>query len=351
MKKKLFIIHLGVGNVGKTFIQQFLSQKKQLESRYGVEILYQAVFRSKEGLANPQGLSEHELTSFINQDKKGKNISVKKNLSTTSSQTILIDTTSSHETYVFLQEVLERGGYVVSSNKKPFSMEAKIFQSLLMYKSKIFFETTVGAGLPVFSTIQDLLETGDVITEIYGCLSGTLGFLSTSLEEGIPFSEAINQAKIQGYTEPDPRDDLSGIDVARKALILSRIMGISHELQEISITPLFSDAYKKGSVEFFLSNIKNLNSEFDYKIKEALKEKKTYKYIACISSSGIAVGFQKVDKESDLGNLKGPNNIISITSTRYKKYPLVIKGPGAGLEVTAAGIFADVLKIIRMVAN
>ena len=303
------------------------------------------LFRSKNGIpaSTAHSFKEHALP--VSYDE------VASLVGTQQKPFVLIDTSASAETYKLIEIALQAGGFVVSSNKKPFSSEYALFDQLQKYKHHVYFETTVGAGLPIISTIRDLIETGDEIVEMSGCFSGTLGFLFTKLGQHMPFSQAVNLAKEQGYTEPDPRDDLSGLDVARKALILSRCIGIPRELSEISLSSLFASSMASGRVEDFMLKIKTLDEEYAQKMVEAAKRGNTYKYVARITRKTCTVGMQEVAQSSDIGSLRGPDNIVVIKTKRYFENPLVIKGPGAGLEVTAAGVFGDVLKIIRGIKN
>ena len=245
---------------------------------------------------------------------------------------------------------MDKGGYIVLSNKKPLAGRLKDFNDLhRIGKMRLFYETVVGAGLPVIQTLKNLIETGDEIIEINGCFSGTLGFICSQLSEGKLFSEAVLEAKNKGFTEPDPRDDLSGLDVARKALIISRIIGQKSELKDIEITGLYPVGMQKLSLPDFLLRLKDLDHFYKRKVKQAKKKNKALRYVAKINPIEFSVKLQEVDALSDIGSLKGPDNLILFKTKRYFRNPLVIKGPGAGGEVTAAGVFADILSIAKIV--
>jgi homoserine dehydrogenase len=208
------------------------------------------------------------------------------------------------------------------------------------------YETTCGAGLPVISTLRSLIDTGDEVIEIVGALSGTFGAIFSDVANGKPFSAAVRSAKEQGYTEPDPRDDLSGLDVARKALILARTMGRRVDLSELEIENLVPEAMRGLSVDDFLARASALDAAMAERAAEAKASGKALKYVATVRPDGpIAVGLRAIGKETVLGALQGPENIISFRTKRYDAYPLNVTGPGAGAAVTAAGVVADVLAL------
>ncbi len=255
--------------------------------------------------------------------------------------TIVVDTSA--DPSLDLLPALACGCKVVFANKNKLSApwsEAKRF-----YNAQVGYEATVGAGLPVISTIQSLRATGDEITRIEGVMSGTLGFLCSQLEAGTPYSEAIKIAHQAGYTEPDPRDDLSGFDVARKALILARTAGWPHEKTQQSVEELYDEGLARLSTQDFFKHMNRMDKVFTDWVERADEKGKVLRYIASIDRSGSQVGLQRVDKYSALGSLQGPGNYFAIYSRRYADIPLVIAGPGAGVEVTAAGVLSDVLTL------
>ena len=210
------------------------------------------------------------------------------------------------------------------------------------------YETTCGAGLPVISTLRSLLATGDEVIEIVGCLSGTLGAIFSSVAQDLPMSRAIRDAKEAGYTEPDPRDDLSGLDVARKALILARTIGRTVELEDIAVESLVPAELRSVSIDDFMNGVSAHDQIMTDRQRSAAANGETLKYVATIPASGpIKVGVQPVSLSTVIGALQGPENIISIRTRRYDAYPLTISGPGAGADVTAAGMIADMLDLAR----
>lgn len=342
--KKLNIIHLGIGNVGRALVRMILENKEKLKKDLKVDLNYCGLFNSKGGIYKNNGLKEKEINHFpgiLEANVEEAIVDIKPPF-------LLVDTTASDETFPYLISALKNDGGVVLSNKKPLSSSQDKFDELhKLAQGKLFYETTVGAALPVISTLKSLLFTGDEIIEIKGCFSGTLGYLFSCLEAGNKFSETVLAAKQKGYTEPDPRDDLSGVDVARKALILSRIIGRKLELTDVALESLYpSYIYiDKLTIEEFLTEAENLDGMYQKKLKEANKEGKTIRYVASLDKRNCRVGMELVPIESDLGRLKGPDNMIIFKTERYLERPMVIKGPGAGVEVTAAGVFGDILKI------
>lgn len=350
MPKKIPLIHIGVGKVGSTLVNQVIKERNQILKMFQIDLQFVGLFRSDTCIVKKSGLTSEEVKQFLKGTKKNTRTpdDVKKLISTIKGPCICIDTTSSTATIETYLQVLNKNGYIVSANKKPFSDSYTQFSLLTKtHQKKVFFETTVGAGLPVISTIQDLVQTGDTISTISGCFSGTLGYLFSNLETGKQFSTIVRQAKKLGYTEPDPRDDLSGIDVARKLLILSRLIGRTYELSDIQLTPLYPDTLQDLSVDQFLSEISTLDRAYEKQMDTAVKNNRSYRYIASLSADGCSVKMDQVAKNSDIGSLNGTDNIIQIVSKRYQN-PLIIKGPGAGLEVTAMGLFSDILKVVRI---
>lgn len=339
--KRLHLLHLGIGNVGAALVMQIQENRNRIKREKGIDLTYCGIFSSKGGIFQKNGLNETELKEkkFLPQ------VDVQKVIEKMPLPFVLIDTTASEETIPFIEKVLKQGGFVVLSNKKPLTGYQKQFERLNRYNEKLFYETTVGAGLPVIQTIKTLQATGDDVIIIQGCFSGTLGFICSAIEDGMDYSQAVAEAKEKGFTEPDPRDDLSGLDVARKALILARLMGQKKKLKDIPVEKLYPENMSSLPVDAFMKRIKTLDIFYREKMKNAKRAGNTVRFVAEINKLKIRVGLTEVPKGSSLGNLKGPDNIISIQTMRYFKNPLIIQGPGAGKEVTAAGVFGDILTI------
>ncbi|HNF71723.1 MAG TPA: bifunctional aspartate kinase/homoserine dehydrogenase I, partial [Chitinophagaceae bacterium] len=239
---------------------------------------------------------------------------------------------------------------IVAANKRANTRSMKEYVQLrkasLSRNVPFHYETNVGAGLPVINTLRSLVVSGDEIVRIEAVLSGTLNYLSSEYNGSRSFSDLVQSAKEMGYTEPDPRDDLSGMDVARKCLILARECGWEPELEDVAVEALMTnDAANASSVDQFFNQLKSYDPVFENRYQEAVASGKKLRYIACIESGQAAVSLQAVGPEHPFYSLQGTENCISIHTRYYNRYPMVIKGPGAGIDVTAAGVLADIVRI------
>ncbi|OGG21047.1 hypothetical protein A3D03_05150 [Candidatus Gottesmanbacteria bacterium RIFCSPHIGHO2_02_FULL_40_13] len=352
--KKLSIFLLGPGNVGKELLKLIIENKLTLEQNYDLDIRITGIFNSKYGINNKEGIHPDQVNNICSGLTLTSDTITSDNLPNLISHnpkpSILIDTTSSPVSFDILLTALKSGSFVVLSNKRPLASSYSVFHKLHSYGlNRIFYETTVGAGLPVIRTVNTFMETGDEILEIKGCFSGTLGFIFSSLEDGMPFSKCVEQAKKMGYTESDPREDLSGQDVARKIIILSRMIGMEIEMEDIEVQKLYPSSFDKYTVKEFMGVISKLDKKYQEKFQKANKRNNTFRYVAKVSKKGCTIKMTEAAKNSDLGNLSGPDNIIIFKTKRYFDRPLVIKGPGAGPIVTAAGVFDDIISIIKII--
>ncbi|NQU85426.1 MAG: bifunctional aspartate kinase/homoserine dehydrogenase I, partial [Mariniphaga sp.] len=210
---------------------------------------------------------------------------------------------------------------------------------------KFLFETNVGAGLPIINTLNDLVDSGDKILKIEAVLSGTLNFIFNTISPENKLSDTIRMAKEEGYSEPDPRIDLSGVDVVRKILILARESGYKLEMEDIKVNKFIPDEYFEGSVDEFFEKISEVDNDFEERRKKLEEKGDRWRFVAHFEEGKAEVGLQEVGREHPFYNLEGSNNLVIYTTERYQEFPMLIKGYGAGASVTAAGVFADLIKV------
>jgi bifunctional aspartokinase / homoserine dehydrogenase 1 len=327
-------------------------QFAKLASQNHLEVNLVGVANSKKMFLNADGLN---LDSAIAQMmEKGEAMSLKSFYETmvsfNLSNSIFVDCTSSEDVAEFYERILSANISIVTPNKKANSGSLERYKKLKSTVAKrgvkFLYETNVGAGLPVINTLNDLLISGDKALRIEAVLSGTLNFIFSSFTEGKIFSEVVKEAKEKGYTEPDPRDDLNGMDVARKALILAREIGLELELKDVEVENLVPEKCRGDmKVDEFFSRLSTFNADFDSLRNQAQAKNEKLRYMAILENGMAKVSLASVNASHPFYSLSGSDNIILLTTERYKERPMVIRGPGAGAEVTAAGVFADVIRI------
>jgi aspartokinase/homoserine dehydrogenase 1 len=264
--------------------------------------------------------------------------------------TVLIDCTANEGVARHYSDWLARGIHVVTPNKKANSAELNYYRSLHDGRrasgAHYLYEATVGAGLPVIQTLRDLRDTGDDIVSIEGIFSGTLAYLFNIYDGRTPFSDIVKDAKQRGYTEPDPRDDLSGMDVARKLIILGREMGLELEMSDVKVQSLVPAGLEKGSIDEFLSKLPAHDAAMRGHLEAARARGKVLRYVGRITADGKAtVGLVELDTKHAFANIALTDNVVRFETRRYCDNPLIVQGPGAGPEVTAGGVFADLLRL------
>jgi len=355
---------LGFGQIGRELASQLIAQEKHLRQELGLDVKVIALADRSGIRVEEKGFTPAALAKLAKQKASGARLFDRDSPLTLaqlqqmmaeelwllpSHRPILVDLTSD-ETAPLIQEALEHGFHVVLANKKPLAVAQIEFDRLMQTAKErglaLRYEATAGAGLPVLDTIAKLQEAGDRVETITGAFSGTLGFLMTALEDGQKFSDAVREAWKRGYTEPDPRDDLSGTDVARKALILARTLGRRLELSDIALEPLFDASVDDADAARFVDKLTALDVKFAERVASAKREGKVLRYVAKIGKRAIRVGIEAVDAASPIGRLRGTANTVVIQSKRYgSTNPLVVTGPGAGAAVTAAGVLNDIVAI------
>jgi homoserine dehydrogenase len=349
--RKVPVIFLGVGHIGGTLLRQVLDCGDVVESRTGLRLAPVALADVSGVLIALDGLPEETLRAALKVVADGNLLEAAPGIRPLDEVkealrpgAILADMTATPKTAPTLLAAMETECGVVLANKIPLAAGWDIAKTFFEYPN-LRYECTVGAGLPVIDTLRYLLDTGDRVTHIEGCLSGTLGYLCAELERGVSYSAAVAQARALGYTEPDPRDDLSGKDVARKALILARTAGWPLDESDLTVEPLYPELLSSVSTTEFMDAASTLDEEYAIRVDEAEIEGKVLRYVARVGPEGGAVGLIAVERDGPLGALRGPANYIALHAVRYNQLPLVISGPGAGPEVTAAGVMGDVIKL------
>ncbi|HEX8169617.1 MAG TPA: bifunctional aspartate kinase/homoserine dehydrogenase I [Thermoanaerobaculia bacterium] len=354
---------LGFGQIGRELATQLIAQEKHLRQELGADVKVIAVADRSGIRIEESGFGAAALQRLAKQKASGAKLFDRDSPVTLaqlqsmmreelwllpSHRPILVDLTS-EETAPLIQEALENGFHVVLANKKPLAVAQIEYDRLVATARErglmLRYEATAGAGLPVLDTLAKLQESGDRVETILGAFSGTLGYLMTALEEGRRFSQAVRDAWKLGYTEPDPRDDLSGTDVARKALILARTLGRRLELSDIALESLYTADVDDADPARFVEKLAALDDDFARRVARARSGGKVLRYVAKITRRSIRVGIEAVDAASPLGRLRGTDNTVVIHSKRYATNPLVVTGPGAGAAVTAAGVLNDIVAI------
>lgn len=351
-KKKLHLFMIGVGNVGKVFIDQVKAQQEYLAEKHHLDVFIAGLANSRKMLFDEEGIELENWESLLtsNGQKMDQNTFLETMRELNLRNTVFIDSTASADVAELYQDVLESSISVVTPNKIACSSDYQNFKKLtdsaLKYKSKFLYETNVGAGLPVISTLNDLIKSGDRVHKIQAVLSGTLNFIFNNYDGSKKFSEVVKEAKEAGFTEPDPRIDLSGVDVMRKILILARVSGHQMELDDITNNGFVpEECMNTDSLEEFYAKLDEHEEVFQDLYKEASKAGERLKYVATFEDGSSHTGLESFASDHPFFNLGGKDNIVLFYTNRYNEQPLVVKGAGAGAAVTASGIFADVMKI------
>jgi homoserine dehydrogenase len=348
---------IGLRPMGRILVRQILDMHKTVVQRTGIEFIPIGIADTSGLLWRSSGIPQDILKKIVSETDDRRRLSSITELEPVESLssklrqgTIIVDAKHSGETVPILGDALKAGCAVVMANKIPLADEWK--------KAKIFYdhpliryEATVGAGLPVISTLRYLLDTGDEITSLEASVSGTLGYLCTALELGLPYSVAVANAKNLGYTEPDPRDDLSGYDIVRKALILARTAGWPLEMNSVTSEPMYPASLADGSVEEFMAALPSIDEIYAAQVRLAQSEGRSLRYVAHMTSKGGRVGLMSVAKDGHIGSKSGPVNSVAIFTHQYKEMPLVISGPGAGPEIKVAGVIEDMLQLANLLQN
>ncbi len=350
--KEINLFIAGVGNVGSKLLEQLQQQQDYLMNQLRIKIKLAGVANSKKLYINEEGIDLTSCQQLLDNGQDGNikdfiNRIIELNLR----NTVFADITANENVAMVYNELLEKAIAVVACNKIACSSEFEYYRQLKEtskeYNAKFLFETNVGASLPIIGTLNDLLKSGDRINKMEAVLSGTLNFVFNNYDGTKSFAAVVRQAQEEGYTEPDPRLDLSGKDVMRKIMILAREAGHAIEMNEISNHSFMPEECMKGSVEDFYKAMENHEAHFKKLYNDAVAAECKLKFVASFNDGKAAVGLQHINKAHDFYHLYGKDNIVLFYTNRYAQQPLVIKGAGAGADLTASGIFADILRATK----
>lgn len=351
LTKTLHVFSVGTGNIGATLLRQIDAQSDFLRENNGIEVKINGIANSRKMIIDEEGI---DLTQWQERINKGETSNldefIQKIKLLNLSNCIFVDNTASPITGTYYKELFESNVSVVTCNKIANSSSYKDYKDLKDTARRrgvdFFYETNVGAGLPIIRTLKDLMTSGDRIIKIEAILSGTISYIFNNFRGNTSFYEVVKKAHELGYTEPDPREDLSGKDFMRKMMILARDAGYQIEEKDVELGAILPEScFKAPSIDDFYEELKKSDSYFNELKEKAENENKVLRYIGKLEDGKASVNLEFVDDSHPFYNLTGSDNIISFTTERYKFNPLVIKGPGAGAEVTAAGVFADLINV------
>ena len=350
--KVLNLFICGVGTVGGKLIEQIRSQYETLMQRNGLKLNVVGIASSKAGIFDREGIDLDNFRELLKSpEAQGKNLRDEV-LGMNIFNSVFVDCTASKEIAALYQTFLEHNISVIAANKLAASSDYANYMKLKKTARNrgvwFRYETNVGAGLPIIGTINDLRNSGDKILKIEAVLSGTLNFIFNEIAADVPFSETVRRAKEQGYSEPDPRIDLSGTDVVRKLVILTREAGYQVEQTDVEKHLFVPNQYFEGSVDDFWKKLPELDADFEARRQKLEAEGKRWRFVATMEDGKTNVALKEVDNNHPFYRLEGSNNIVLLTTERYKEYPMLIQGYGAGASVTAAGVFANIMSIANI---
>ena len=351
--KVLNLFVCGVGTVGGQLLEQIHNQYEELKRTKRLKLNVVGIATSKKALFNSDGIDLANYRELLadapeSNEKKLRDAIIEMNCF----NSVFVDCTASKEVAEIYQPLLEHNISVIAANKiaasSSYEKYARLKETALARGVFFRYETNVGAGLPIIGTINDLRNSGDVILKIEAVLSGTLNFIFNEISADVTLSEAVRRAKEQGYSEPDPRIDLSGKDVIRKLVILAREAGYKVEKTDVEAHLFIPDEFFEGSIDEFWKNLPKLDADFEARRKQLDADGKRWRFVATFDHGKLSVALKEVDSAHPFYNLQGSNNIVALTTERYREYPMLIQGYGAGASVTAAGVFANIMSIANI---
>jgi len=350
--KRINVFTLGVGLIGGTLLEQIQEQQELLKEELLLEINVAGISNSRKMLFDDEGISLSEWKDDLNtsQQKAEMEEFVSNMIEMNLPNSVFVDNTASKEVPAYYKQILSANISVVTPNKVATSSSYESYLELKQIAKskgiKFLYETNVGAGLPVIGTLQGLIQSGDRVQKIEAVVSGSLSYIFNNFDGSRPFSELVTEAKELGYTEPDPREDLSGADVSRKIIILARESGIAIEPADVSLSPILPEkCMEAADVDAFFKSLEMENDYFAKLISDAKDDGKVLRFIATMEGGKASLALQSVGADSSFYSLEGSDNMIVFTTKRYHTRPLVIRGPGAGAEVTAGGVFSDIISV------
>ena len=343
----------GVGTVGSSLIEQIASQRERLMRERGLKLNVVGIASGHFAMFDREGLPLENYRELLLQSKPSNIERLRDEvIGMNIFNSVFVDCTASAEVAALYNDFFEHSISVVAANKVAASSD---YENYALLKAtarrrgvKFLFETNVGAGLPIINTINDLINSGDKILKLEAVLSGTLNFIFNTISADVPFSKTVQMAKEQGYSEPDPRIDLSGKDVIRKLVILSREAGYKLNQEDVDAHLFIPKNLFDGSIEEFWQQLPNLDKDFELRREQLDAEHKRWRFVATMENGNARVELKEVDEHHPFYGLEGSNNIVLITTERYHQYPMLIQGYGAGASVTAAGVFADIMSIANI---
>ena len=351
--KVLNLFICGIGTVGGKLIEQIRSQYDNLKEHSRLKLNVVGVASSHNAIYSRDGIDLANYKELLKASEPSDPEKLRDTiLSMNIFNAVFVDCTASKEIAALYQSLLDHNVSIVAANKIAASSSyddyTRLKETALRRGIKFLFETNVGAGLPIIGTINDLRNSGDRILKIEAVLSGTLNYIFNKISAQCPFSETVKRAKEEGYSEPDPRIDLSGTDVVRKIVILAREAGYRVEQEDVEKHLFVPDHFFTGSLEDFWKHLPELNADFEEKRKKLEEEGRRWRFIATMDHGKVSVALRDTTQDSPFYNLEGSNNIVLLTTERYKEYPMLIQGYGAGASVTAAGVFANIISIANV---
>jgi len=348
----LNVFLVGTGLIGSALLDQLEHQEKYLRTYRALRVRLIGITNSRKMLLDEGGVHKGNWKKRLEEDGQPANLTefVERLKAFNLPNSIFVDCTANKDIVNFYETLFNASVSVVTPNKVANSGRyedyARRHRLALAKGVKFLYETNVGAGLPVINTLQGLIASGDRFLKIEAVLSGTLSFIFNTFRPGLRFADIVREAKAKGYTEPDPREDLSGQDVARKILILAREIGLVLEPEDVHITPLLPKSCNDApTVQEFFEELENCNSVFEGWVNAADARGEKLRMVATLEHGKVSIGLKSVGPSHPFFMMEGADNIISFTTKRYHERPLVVKGPGAGAEVTASGVFADIVSI------